>query len=137
MDIKVKVTGPMFRGDPARVLSKAIDQVIIAVSKVGVTEVKSQLAPGHGVNARPGPVAQPRGTFKRRITYRKRGKEAMVTSRNWLLDNWLNDGSDRVMRKGNFRGYKIFDTATVQTEAKAGSEARAITSELVRQLGGR
>lgn len=137
MNITVKVTGPMFTGNPARVLSKAIDQVIITVSKVGVTEVKAQLYPGHGVNARPGKVEHPRGTFKKSIRRSKKGKDGFVFSRNTMMARWIDSGSDLIIRPGSFRGYQIFPKATAKTDRTAGEEARKITAHIVRQLGGR
>ena len=128
MDIKVTVTGPMFNGDPARVLSKAIDQVIIAVSKAGVNEVKAELSPGHGVQS---------GAFRKTISRRKRGKVGTVYSKNTMISKWLEGGSSLIKRPTRFRGYGIWGPATQRTDRTAGEEARAITAELVRELGGR
>lgn len=128
MDIKVNVTGPMFTGSPDRVLSKAIDQVIIAVSKVAVNEVKAELTPGHGVQS---------GAFRRGITRKKSGKEARVFAKNTMIAKWLEGGSRMVKRQTRFQGYGIFGPATQRTDRTAGEEARKITAELVRQLGGR
>ena len=127
MNITVKVTGPMFEGHPDRVLSKAIDQVLIAVAKAGVSELKAELTPGHGVQS---------GAFRRGITRRKRGKVASVYARNTMLAKWLEGGSSLIKRSTRFRGYHIFAPATQRTDRTAGEEARKIVAELVREFGG-
>ena len=128
MDIKVTVSGPMFNGDPARVLDKAIGQVIIAVSKAGVNEVKADLTPGHGYQT---------GKFRKTISRRKRGMVGTIYSKNTMISKWLEGGSSLIKRKSSFRGYGIWGPATQRTDRTAGEEARAIVAELVRELGGR
>lgn len=128
MNITVKVTGPMFQGDPARVLSRAIDQVIIAVAKAGVNEVKAELTKGHGVDS---------GAFRRGISRRKRGHSATVFARNKMISRWLEGGSRLINRRTRFSGYRIWVPAAQRTDRTAGVEARKIVSEITRQLGGR
>lgn len=127
MNITVKVTGPMFNGAPDRVLSKAIDQVIIAVAKAGVTEVKAELSKGHGVES---------GAFKRGISRRKRGHSATVFARNKMISKWLEGGSRLIKRRTRFSGYGIWGPAARRTDRTAGEQARKITAALVAQLGG-
>lgn len=128
MNITVKVTGPMFNGDPARVLSKAIDQVVIAVAKAGVKEEKAELTQGHGVDS---------GAFKRGISRKKKGHSATVFAKNKMISQWLQDGGSTFKRRTKFRGYDIWTPAYRRTDRTAGEEARHIKRELVRQLGGR
>ena len=128
MNITMKLSGPMFTGNPDRVISKAVDQVLIAVAKAGVNELKAELSPGHG---------QLSGAFKRGITRRKRGKVATVFARNTMIAKWLEGGSSLIKRSTRFRGYQIFAPATQRTDRTAGEEARHIVAEITRQLGGR
>lgn len=128
MNVTVKVSGPMFRGDPARVVDRAMKQVIIAVAKEGVKEEKAELTPGHGVES---------GKARQGVSRRTRGMSATVYMRNKMISRWLTDGGSTFKRHTKFRGYDIWTPAYRRTDAKAGEEARRVAAAIVRQLGGR
>lgn len=123
---RVDLKGPLFSTEAGRAVKRALNKVIIDVAKAGVTELKAELSPGHGVAS---------GAFRRGVKRRKRGLSARVYASNTMIARWL-QGNQKRNRTTRFKGYQIFDHAAARTDRTAGEQARQVAAQLVRELGG-
>lgn len=124
--IKVDFKGPIFKTDAGRQVKKAINKLIIEVSKEGVKNAKAEIVPGHGKDS---------GEFRKSIKRKKRGFTSRIFSRDARKAAWL-EGRSKLNAKSRFKGYSDWERAYRQTDSTAGEEARKAAAFLVRELGG-
>lgn len=122
----VEYRGPIFRGEAGKAAKKALNTLIIDVSKAAVSEVKAELSPGHGKDS---------GAFRRGIKRRKRGLSSTVSASNPMIAQWL-EGTQKRNRTTRFKGYQVFATAFRRVDAGAGAEARKAGRQISHDMGG-
>jgi len=115
--MSVYIRGPLFEQDARRAVDQARSEVVEEVGGAGVEEVRSELAPGHGLLT---------GSYRDSIRSRRTG-----TGRSEVTTSQTGKGSYLEGR------YAVFDKGTRALERRARGIADEHAKRLAERLGGR
>jgi hypothetical protein len=127
MKVRVEMRGPLFEGNAASRVVKAIDATVKDIVAEGERLIKLDLYPGHGLVT---------GHYARSIHGEMSGTlHGVVHDSNVVYGPWLETGRRRGQQT-RFRGLAHFRRATQQLQANIGRFAAAALERLRKELGG-
>jgi len=125
--VTVELSGPLFNNRVRTATLKGVNRKLLsAVAAHGKRNYQKLLQTNRGKDT---------GAYRRTIRRRTKKKTASVYSDDPRVSTWL-EGTQARQRSGSvaFRGYRLWDRATRETDATAGREARKISAELAGKL---
>lgn len=122
----VKITGPLFDGNPSGRIQSAAEDVVRRVTELGMQ---------HLTSPRPDGVPVKTGNYRRNVHMVLQGTRSQIDDSGVVYGPWL-EGTGSRNEKSRFKGYSTFRRGAQWLQEKADGECRSEAQKLARELGG-
>jgi hypothetical protein len=121
---ELKMSGPLFNGQAAKILSDCVVDISDDIGRQGVNDIKTRL----------GAVLQnPTGRYERSIQTDRQRNDLSINDSGIVYGPWLEGVSSR-NQSSRFKGYATFRQVTQQLDVKAGQIATSKVAKCARRV---
>ncbi|UOZ10543.1 hypothetical protein [Amycolatopsis sp. WQ 127309] len=120
----MRLSGPLFNGDPGRILDDAMREIEHQVGVIAEQDLRSQL--GHVLR-------HPTGRYVSKLRVATQAGLVRVDDQRSVYGPWL-EGTGSHNARSRFKGYATFRKVTQQLDRKAGQIAKTVLARYVGRI---